>query len=87
MLITRSTTSEPWSWCVCFCVVQVGDYVLSPDIVVERKALPDLFASLGSGRLYNQVRHHCMRRLITAHVTRHTLPMRFWFRWFRTQLC
>lgn len=35
---------------------QVGDYVLSPDIVVERKALPDLFASLGSGRLYNQVR-------------------------------
>jgi hypothetical protein len=36
---------------------QVGDYVLSPDIVVERKALPDLFASLGSGRLYNQVRH------------------------------
>lgn len=30
--------------------------MLSPDIVVERKALPDLFASLGSGRLYNQVR-------------------------------
>lgn len=37
-------------------VWQVGDYVLSPDIVVERKALADLFASLGSGRLYNQVR-------------------------------
>lgn len=32
--------------------------MLSPDIVVERKALPDLFASLGSGRLYNQVRLH-----------------------------
>jgi hypothetical protein len=30
--------------------------VLSRDVVVERKALPDLFASLGSGRLYNQVR-------------------------------
>lgn len=39
-------------------VWQVGDYVLSPDIVVERKALADLFASLGSGRLYNQVRLH-----------------------------
>lgn len=37
--------------------LQVGDYVLSPDIVVERKALTDLFASLGSGRLYNQVLH------------------------------
>jgi DNA excision repair protein ERCC-4 len=34
--------------------LQVGDYVLSPEIVVERKALPDLFASLGSGRLYHQ---------------------------------
>jgi DNA excision repair protein ERCC-4 len=34
--------------------VQVGDYVLSPEVVVERKALPDLFASLGSGRLYHQ---------------------------------
>eukprot|EP00878_Enallax_costatus_P044304 GHUV01052782.1.p1 GENE.GHUV01052782.1~~GHUV01052782.1.p1 ORF type:complete len:116 (-),score=22.54 GHUV01052782.1:214-561(-) len=34
--------------------VQVGDYVLSPEIVVERKALPDLFSSLGSGRLYHQ---------------------------------
>jgi hypothetical protein len=49
-------------FCCCFCCCcccwcwQVGDYVLSPDIVVERKALPDLFASLGSGRLYNQVR-------------------------------
>jgi hypothetical protein len=46
--------------CMCrmclLCVHQVGDYVLSPDIVVERKALPDLFASLGSGRLYHQVR-------------------------------
>lgn len=33
---------------------QVGDYVLSPEIVIERKALPDLFSSLGSGRLYHQ---------------------------------
>lgn len=41
--------------CIRACMLQVGDYVLSPDIVVERKALADLFASLGSGRLYNQV--------------------------------
>ena len=37
--------------CACFTsLVQVGDYVLSPEMVVERKALPDLFASLNSGR-------------------------------------
>lgn len=42
------------AWVDCM-LLQVGDYVLSPDIVVERKALPDLFSSLGSGRLYNQV--------------------------------
>ncbi|WIA42689.1 hypothetical protein OEZ86_008643 [Tetradesmus obliquus] len=34
--------------------LEVGDYVLSREVVVERKALPDLFASLGSGRLYHQ---------------------------------
>ncbi|GAX84863.1 hypothetical protein CEUSTIGMA_g12284.t1 [Chlamydomonas eustigma] len=34
--------------------LEVGDYVLSPEICVERKALPDLQASLASGRLYHQ---------------------------------
>lgn len=34
---------------------QVGDYVLSPTCVVERKAIPDLTQSLASGRLYSQV--------------------------------
>jgi len=33
----------------------VGDYILSPDICVERKGLSDLFSSFDSGRLYNQV--------------------------------
>lgn len=33
---------------------QVGDYILSPEIVVERKSLPDLFGSFISGRLYHQ---------------------------------
>jgi DNA excision repair protein ERCC-4 len=32
----------------------VGDYVLSPDICVERKSIPDLVGSLSSGRLFNQ---------------------------------
>ncbi|XP_048188551.1 DNA repair endonuclease XPF [Perognathus longimembris pacificus] len=32
----------------------VGDYVLSPELCVERKSIGDLAASLGSGRLYAQ---------------------------------
>jgi hypothetical protein len=34
--------------------LNIGDYVLSPDICVERKSIPDLIGSLNSGRLYNQ---------------------------------
>lgn len=34
--------------------LEVGDYVLSPDVCVERKAIADLIQSLGSGRLFNQ---------------------------------
>lgn len=32
----------------------IGDYVLSPDLCVERKSLPDLIQSFNSGRLYQQ---------------------------------
>ncbi|CAE6454133.1 hypothetical protein ACGC1H_006085 [Rhizoctonia solani] len=32
----------------------VGDYILTPDIVVERKSVPDLVSSFSSGRLYTQ---------------------------------
>ncbi|XP_058796659.1 DNA repair endonuclease XPF [Phymastichus coffea] len=32
----------------------IGDYILSPDICVERKSMADLIGSLNSGRLYNQ---------------------------------
>ena len=35
--------------------LEVGDYVLSPLICVERKSITDLFQSFASGRLYNQV--------------------------------
>eukprot|EP00035_Acanthoeca_spectabilis_P009230 m.164481 g.164481 ORF g.164481 m.164481 type:complete len:903 (-) comp14657_c0_seq4:1398-4106(-) len=34
--------------------LEVGDYVLSPEICVERKSVSDLIGSLNSGRLYNQ---------------------------------
>ncbi len=33
------------------CTLQVGDYILTPDICVERKSLSDLVQSLNSGRL------------------------------------
>ncbi|RDX86604.1 DNA repair endonuclease UVH1, partial [Mucuna pruriens] len=35
--------------------LEVGDYILSPFICVERKSIQDLFMSFTSGRLYHQV--------------------------------
>lgn len=35
--------------------LEVGDYVLTPQFVVERKSINDLIESLANGRLYNQV--------------------------------
>lgn len=35
--------------------LQTGDYILSPEICIERKGISDLFQSFASGRLYNQV--------------------------------
>ncbi|KAL2903100.1 DNA repair endonuclease UVH1 [Bienertia sinuspersici] len=35
--------------------LEVGDYILSPSICVERKSIQDLFGSFTSGRLYHQV--------------------------------
>ncbi|KAL9692207.1 hypothetical protein quinque_000023, partial [Culex quinquefasciatus] len=34
--------------------ITIGDYILSPEICVERKSISDLIGSLNSGRLYNQ---------------------------------
>lgn len=34
--------------------LEVGDYILTPDICVERKSINDLIGSLNSGRLYSQ---------------------------------
>jgi DNA excision repair protein ERCC-4 len=35
--------------------LEVGDYILSPLICVERKSIADLYQSFASGRLYHQV--------------------------------
>lgn len=40
--------------------LEIGDYILSPHICVERKSVSDLFGSLNSGRLFNQAEN--MRR-------------------------
>ncbi|KAI9846050.1 MAG: hypothetical protein M1838_001412 [Thelocarpon superellum] len=37
------------------CQLTVGDYILTPDICVERKSISDLISSFKNGRLYNQV--------------------------------
>ncbi|XP_050576570.1 DNA repair endonuclease XPF isoform X1 [Bombus affinis] len=47
ILYTRGMKVEPIT-------LQVGDYILSPDICIERKSISDLIGSLNSGRLYNQ---------------------------------
>ncbi len=39
--------------------LEVGDYVLTPDICVERKSINDLIESLANGRLYNQANSMC----------------------------
>ncbi|KAI9716793.1 MAG: hypothetical protein M1812_005133 [Candelaria pacifica] len=36
------------------CMLTVGDYILSPNICVERKSIKDLISSFKNGRLYNQ---------------------------------
>lgn len=39
--------------------LEVGDYILSPEICVERKTIPDLRGSLASGRLFQQAEAMC----------------------------
>ncbi|XP_032053713.1 DNA repair endonuclease XPF isoform X1 [Aythya fuligula] len=34
--------------------LEVGDYILTPDVCVERKSISDLIGSLNNGRLYSQ---------------------------------
>ena len=39
--------------------IEIGDYLLTPDICVERKSIEDLIGSLNSGRLYQQCQAMC----------------------------
>jgi ERCC4-type nuclease len=39
--------------------LEIGDYILTPTIAVERKSLSDLIGSFASGRLYNQMSAMC----------------------------
>jgi len=49
-------------------MLQVGDYILTPEICVERKSISDLIGSLLSGRLYNRAvsmtRHYAKPMLL-----------------------
>ncbi|KAL1942922.1 hypothetical protein VTO73DRAFT_4593 [Trametes versicolor] len=49
----------------------VGDYILTPDICVERKSIPDLVSSFSSGRLYTQC------ELMSAHYKQPILLIEF----------
>ncbi|CAG9785513.1 unnamed protein product [Diatraea saccharalis] len=39
--------------------IAIGDYILTPEICVERKSISDLIGSLNSGRLYTQCTQMC----------------------------
>lgn len=46
----------------------VGDYILTPDLCVERKSLPDLVQSFASGRLYVALISRLRDALLTLYV-------------------
>lgn len=46
------------------CTLEVGDYILSGSLCVERKSINDLIGSLKSGRLYNQAEAMCIHYAI-----------------------
>ena len=40
-------------------IYQVGDYILTPEVCVERKTPADLASSLKTGRLFHQAEAMC----------------------------
>jgi DNA excision repair protein ERCC-4 len=48
---TKAVEGPPLVMKVIPCTLQVGDYILSPDMCVERKSISDLVQSFSSGRL------------------------------------
>ncbi|KAI0029603.1 hypothetical protein K488DRAFT_56035 [Vararia minispora EC-137] len=57
--------------CIIPATLTVGDYILTPDIAVERKSIPDLVQSFNSGRLYSQC------ELMSAHYKQPILLIEF----------
>ncbi|EFN55307.1 hypothetical protein CHLNCDRAFT_134272 [Chlorella variabilis] len=53
-VLHQQASGAGWGLEVVPLTLEVGDYVLSPDICAERKSISDLRASLASGRLYHQ---------------------------------
>ena len=53
--------------------LETGDYVLSPNLIVERKSLSDLYQSLSSGRIYDQVAN--MLKWLQAHKCESNIPI------------
>ncbi|GAA5943954.1 ssDNA endodeoxyribonuclease RAD1 [Sporobolomyces koalae] len=51
--------------------LSIGDYIITPDMSVERKSIPDLISSFNSGRLYQQC------ELMTAHYKQPVLLIEF----------
>ncbi|GAA5948325.1 hypothetical protein JCM10213_000091 [Rhodosporidiobolus nylandii] len=49
----------------------IGDYILTPEMAVERKSIPDLISSFNSGRLFQQC------ELMTAHYKQPILLIEF----------
>ncbi|GAA5866070.1 hypothetical protein JCM8547_000585, partial [Rhodosporidiobolus lusitaniae] len=49
----------------------IGDYILTPEMAVERKSIPDLISSFNSGRLFQQC------ELMTAHYMQPILLIEF----------
>ncbi|KAI5476750.1 DNA repair protein rad16 [Pseudohyphozyma bogoriensis] len=51
--------------------ISIGDYIITPEMCVERKSLPDLISSFNSGRLYQQCEQ------MTAHYKQPILLIEF----------
>ncbi|KAK4699648.1 DNA excision repair protein ERCC-4, partial [Phenoliferia sp. Uapishka_3] len=51
--------------------ISIGDYIITPEMCVERKAIPDLISSFNSGRLYQQCEQ------MTAHYIQPILLIEF----------
>ena len=71
MYVHTCICTQTYTLCTVLHLLQVGDYVLTPDVCVERKSVGDLIGSLNSGRLYTQA------TAMTRHYSRPVLLIEF----------